>query len=246
MDGRGPASGSFQNPPKRLQCEGLAVGPTRKNEVAGRCFAGSFQNTDCFIGQGHPVGASRLCALSRKRPNSGLKVNLIPPRAGYLTGTGSRQDDKSQRQRTHRVGGAQPIVNSSSLIDRHRREVLHLVNLGKGRKDSWAAAVVDELEQKPGDIKVDKHRISGFWDTPLDSILRNLGTRTILFAGVNTDQCVLHSLADANFLGYGCILIEDRCATSSPDFCIQATLWNVKRGFGFVTSSAKILQALKK
>jgi nicotinamidase-related amidase len=114
------------------------------------------------------------------------------------------------------------------------------------QKDSWAAAVVDELEQKPEDIKVDKHRISGFWDTPLDSILRNLGTRAILFSGVNTDQCVLHSLTDANFLGYGCVLIDDCCATSSPDFCTQATLWNVKQCFGFVTSSVKILQALKK
>ena len=37
------------------------------------------------------------------------------------------------------------------------------------QKDCWAAAVVDELEQEPGDIKVDKYRISGFWDTPLDS-----------------------------------------------------------------------------
>jgi len=55
--------------------------------------------------------------------------------------------------------------------------------------------------RKPEDIKVDKHRISGFWDTPLDSILRNLGTRTVLFSGVNTDQCVMHSLTDANFLG---------------------------------------------
>jgi nicotinamidase-related amidase len=114
------------------------------------------------------------------------------------------------------------------------------------QKDSWAAAVVDELEQEPDDIKVDKHRISGFWDTPLDSILRNLGTRTILFAGVNTDQCVLHSLTDANFLGYGCILLEDCCATSSPDFCTQATLWNVKQCFGLVTNSTKIIQALKK
>ena len=61
-------------------------------------------------------------------------------------------------------------------------------------KDSWAAAVVDELVIEPQDIRVDKHRISGFWDTPLDSILRNLGTRTILFAGVNTDQCVLCTL----------------------------------------------------
>jgi nicotinamidase-related amidase len=112
------------------------------------------------------------------------------------------------------------------------------------QKDSWAAAVVDELEQEPGDIKVDKHRISGFWDTPLDSILRNLGTKTVMFSGVNTDQCVLHSLTDANFLGYGCILIEDCCATSSPDFCTAATLWNVKRCFGFVTNSQKVLTAL--
>jgi nicotinamidase-related amidase len=68
-------------------------------------------------------------------------------------------------------------------------------------KDSWLTAVVDELEQLPEDIKVDKCRISGFWDTPLDSILKNLGVKTLFFSGVNTDQCVLHSLTDAHFLG---------------------------------------------
>ena len=114
------------------------------------------------------------------------------------------------------------------------------------QKDSWAAAIVDELEQEPHDIKVDKYRISGFWDTPLDSILRNLGTRTVLFSGVNTDQCVLYSLTDANFLGYGCVLVEDCCATTSPDFCTEATVWNVKKCFGFVTDSGKLLRALKK
>ena len=112
------------------------------------------------------------------------------------------------------------------------------------QKDSWAAAVVDELAPLPGDIRVDKYRISGFWDTPLDSILRNLGVRSILFAGVNTDQCVLHSLTDANFLGYGCILVEDCCATSSPDFCTRATIWNVKKCFGFVSNSGRVLAAL--
>lgn len=112
-------------------------------------------------------------------------------------------------------------------------------------KDSWAAAVVDELAPLAGDIQVDKYRISGFWDTPLDSILRNLGTKSILFAGVNTDQCVLHSLTDANFLGYGCVLLEDCCATSSPAFCTEATIWNVKKCFGFVSDSARVLQALE-
>jgi nicotinamidase-related amidase len=111
-------------------------------------------------------------------------------------------------------------------------------------KDSWAAAVVDELKQEPADIKVDKYRISGFWDTPLDSILRNLGVRSILFTGVNTDQCVLHSLTDANFLGYGCVMVEDCCATTSPDFCTEATIWNVKKCFGFVTDSNAVIASL--
>jgi nicotinamidase-related amidase len=107
---------------------------------------------------------------------------------------------------------------------------------------SWAAAVVDELEQLPQDIKVSKYRMSGFWDTPLDSILRNLGRTTLFFAGVNADQCVIATLQDANFLGYDCILVEDCTATTSPEYCWQATIYNVNQCFGFVTDS----QAIKK
>ncbi|GJG99689.1 cysteine hydrolase family protein [Paraburkholderia terrae] len=112
-------------------------------------------------------------------------------------------------------------------------------------KDSWAAAVVDELKIEQQDICVDKYRISGFWDTPLDSILRNLGTRTVFFAGVNTDQCVMHTLTDANFLGYGCVMLTDCCATSSPAFCTEASIWNVKKCYGFVADSLQFAAALK-
>lgn len=109
---------------------------------------------------------------------------------------------------------------------------------------SWAAAVVDELEQKPEDIVVDKYRMSGFWDTALDTILRNLGKTTLLFAGVNADQCVMATLQDANFLGYDCILVKDCTATTSPEYCWLATLYNVKQCFGFVTDSQAILKAI--
>ncbi|MFB2983101.1 cysteine hydrolase family protein [Microseira sp. BLCC-F43] len=110
---------------------------------------------------------------------------------------------------------------------------------------SWAAAVVDELEQKPEDIPIDKYRMSGFWDTPLDSILRNLGKTTLFFAGVNADQCVMTTLQDANFLGYDCILVKDCTATTSPEYCWLATLYNVKQCFGFVADSQAILEAIK-
>lgn len=109
---------------------------------------------------------------------------------------------------------------------------------------SWAAAIVDELAVDARDIQVAKYRMSGFQDTPLDSILRNLNVTTLLFAGINADQCVLCTLQDANFLGYDCLLIEDCTATTSPDFCLAATLYNVRQCFGFVIDSEKLAAAL--
>jgi ureidoacrylate peracid hydrolase len=111
-------------------------------------------------------------------------------------------------------------------------------------KGSWAAAIVDELEVAPADLHVDKYRMSGFWDTPLDSILRNLGVTTVLFGGVNADQCVLATLMDANFAGYDTILVEDCSATTSPAYCWDATLYNVRTCFGFTVHSDALVQAL--
>jgi nicotinamidase-related amidase len=112
-------------------------------------------------------------------------------------------------------------------------------------KGSWNAAIVDELQPDAADILVDKYRMSGFWDTPLDSILRNLGLSTLLFAGVNADQCVLLTLADAACVGYDCVMVTDCCATTSPRFCWDSTLYNVRQCFGFTTSSGAIRQALR-
>lgn len=111
-------------------------------------------------------------------------------------------------------------------------------------KGSQAAQITPELVVAQTDIHIDKHRISGFPDTPLDSILRNLNVRTLLFAGVNMDQCVMSTLQDASFLGYDCILLEDCVATSSPDFCREATLYNVKRCYGFIGQSAPLVDSL--
>jgi ureidoacrylate peracid hydrolase len=106
---------------------------------------------------------------------------------------------------------------------------------------SWGAAVVDELVKEPTDISIDKYRMSGFHDTCLDSVLRNLDITTILFAGVNADQCVLATLMDANFAGYDCILLEDCTSTTSPSFCWEATLYNVRQCFGFTALSKNLL-----
>jgi nicotinamidase-related amidase len=111
-------------------------------------------------------------------------------------------------------------------------------------RGSWSAAIVDELATDPTDIHVAKYRMSGFQDTELDSILRNLGVTTLMFAGINADQCVLCTLQDANFRGYDCLLLEDCAATTSPDYCLAATIYNVRQCFGFVVRSEKIVAEL--
>ena len=57
---------------------------------------------------------------------------------------------------------------------------------------------------------------------------------------------VLHSLTDAHFLGYNCVLVQDCCGTTSPDFCHEGTLWNVKKCFGFVTKADNVISAMPK
>lgn len=113
------------------------------------------------------------------------------------------------------------------------------------QKGQWGAELVDGLTPAPEDIRIDKHRISGFWDTPLDSVLRNLNISTLLFAGINADHCVYGTLMDANFHGYDTIMLEDCVATTSPDFCLAATLHNVRFCFGFTSTSAQLLNALQ-
>lgn len=111
-------------------------------------------------------------------------------------------------------------------------------------KGSWGAAMVDGLTDAPGDIRVDKYRMSGFWDTPLDSILRQLRVTTLFFGGVNADQCVLATLMDANFAGYDTILLEDCSATTSPAYCWDATLYNVRQCFGFTALGTDLAKSI--
>ena len=118
---------------------------------------------------------------------------------------------------------------------------------GRGRilvQNEWGAATIDELPVDPADILVHKHRLSGFWDNELDSVLRRRGVTTLMFAGINIDRCVFSTLQDANFLGYDCLLVEDACATVSPQFVTDAVLYLVRLLHGAVASSDAILTAI--
>jgi len=108
----------------------------------------------------------------------------------------------------------------------------------------WGAAVIDELPMDAGDLVVHKHRLSGFPDSELDSVLRQRGITTLVFAGINTDRCVFSTLQDAGFLGYDCLLLADACGTPSPEYVTRAIHFLVQQLHGFVIGSTALLPAL--
>jgi ureidoacrylate peracid hydrolase len=114
----------------------------------------------------------------------------------------------------------------------------------KGRSlvvGEWGAQVIDELNVASTDITVFKHRLSGFWDNELDSILRQQGITTLFFTGVNTDRCVFSTLQDAAFNGYDCILLKDACSTTSPAYVTKAILFLVEQLHGFVATADDLI-----
>ncbi|RKN39059.1 cysteine hydrolase [Streptomyces hoynatensis] len=118
---------------------------------------------------------------------------------------------------------------------------------GAGRvleRGSPSAGIVAPLAPEEGDLHVAKYRMSGFQDTELDSVLRNLRVDSLLFAGVNADQCVLATLMDAANLGYDVLLVEEAVATTSPAYCLDATLYNVRQCFGFTLTATALAAAL--
>ncbi len=98
---------------------------------------------------------------------------------------------------------------------------------------SWGAQSISALSPEDTDIVVSKDRFSGFWNNPLDAILRRLDVTTLFFAGINTDRCVMATLQDASFLGYDVVLLEDAVATPSPPAVEQAALTLIRELYGF-------------
>jgi ureidoacrylate peracid hydrolase len=109
----------------------------------------------------------------------------------------------------------------------------------------WGAQIVDELDRSDNDVCVNKHRLSGFWDNELDSVLRGLGIQTLFFSGVNTDRCVFSTLQDAGFLGYDCVLVSDACSTPSPRYVSRAVHYIVDLLHGFLCTSAALERAIR-
>lgn len=84
-------------------------------------------------------------------------------------------------------------------------------------KNDAPSQIVPEIEPQGDEIVVTKTTDSALTGTNLRLILHNLGIKTVICAGIFTDQCVsstVRSLADES---YQVIVLEDCCAAASDE-----------------------------
>ena len=76
-------------------------------------------------------------------------------------------------------------------------------------KGTPGAEVIPELELCDKDYVVPKRRYSGFFQTDLDILLKELGVQTVIITGLHTHMCCRHTSADAYMLGYEVVVAKE-------------------------------------
>lgn len=112
-------------------------------------------------------------------------------------------------------------------------------------RDTWGAEIIDELKPQDGDIIFEKMRMTAFYQTNLDTILKTYNLKYLLFTGVATNGCVEASMRDAYYLGYFPILVSNAAGNLGPDFTQAATIHNMEALYGWVVTSEDCIRAMK-
>lgn len=139
--------------------------------------------------------------------------------------------------------GSPNFHKSNALKTMRKRPELQGTLLAKG---GWDYELVDQLKPQPQDIVVPKPRYSGFFNTQFDSILRAQGIRNLVFTGIATNVCVESTLRDGFFLEYFGVLLDDACYQAGPKSAHDATLFNVKTFFGWVSDTKNFVETFAK
>jgi ureidoacrylate peracid hydrolase len=109
---------------------------------------------------------------------------------------------------------------------------------------TWDHDFVEPMRPIAGEAVIPKARYSGFAGTHLEQLLRARGITTIVLVGVNTNVCVEATLRDAYHREFFALMIPDATLQAGSNSIFEATVFNVTRFFGWVTSSEKMIAAL--
>lgn len=76
----------------------------------------------------------------------------------------------------------------------------------------WGTEVLEAFAPQPGDPDIIKHRVSPFYATKLEPLLKAQGIRRLVLSGVSTNGVVSAAVREGHDRDYDCVLLEDCCA----------------------------------
>lgn len=82
---------------------------------------------------------------------------------------------------------------------------------------TWGTEVHPALAPQAGDFDIVKHRVSPFYGTALEPILRANGFSRIVMCGVSTNGVVHSGAREAHDRDYEVVVLEDCCAGVTPE-----------------------------
>lgn len=118
----------------------------------------------------------------------------------------------AELKRAARAAGV-PTVYANDNFGRWRSDLSAVVE-GSLRPDSKGRPVVELLRPSEEDYAVLKPKHSAFFSTTLDTLLRYLGTRTLVVGGFATDICVLFTANDAYMRDMKLVIPADGVASN--------------------------------
>jgi nicotinamidase-related amidase len=112
--------------------------------------------------------------------------------------------------------------------------------------DAWFrdGHIYHELQPRPEDIVIHKPSYGAFYDTPLETILRNLGRDTIIITGTLTNFCCGTTARQGYERGFRVVFGSDVTATDDPSLQ-DAELCVLRKGFARVMAASEIEEALE-
>jgi nicotinamidase-related amidase len=103
---------------------------------------------------------------------------------------------------------------------------------------TWGTEVHPDLGKQPGDFDIVKHRVSPFYSTHLETILRALGTKRIYCSGISTNAVVQATVREGHDRDYEIVVLEDCCCGTSAEEHEQAI--NGLKRFCKLTTSTEV------
>lgn len=104
---------------------------------------------------------------------------------------------------------------------------------------TWGTEFHEHLHVQPTDLVVVKHRVSCFYATHLEAILRAQIINRLVLSGTATNMAIEHTARDAHDRDYGVVVLQDACEAASEE-AHKAALESMSR-FSKIVSTEQFL-----